>query len=119
MRWLLNKLLNLVMLGVDDLNFQKLSTVQSDKNPNPTTLASAATIAPTTKLTFVTGTVTIATVTPPVTGYHELTLCFTDGAPGVFLTTGNLKTAYQPVQNRPITLYYDPPSAKYWVGAVV
>jgi hypothetical protein len=103
----------------DDLNFQKLSTVQSNQLPLPFTIASAATIAPTTKFTFVTGTVQVATVTPPVTGYHELTLCFTNGAPGLFLTTGNLQIAYQPVTNRPIDLCYDPSTAKYWVKAVV
>ena len=104
---------------MSDLLHENFATVQSDKQPLPPTIASAATIAPTTKLTFVTGTVTIATVTPPVSGYCELTLCFTDGAPGVFLTSGNLKTAYQPVQNRPIDLCYDPSSAKWWVKAVV
>jgi hypothetical protein len=102
-----------------DLLAQNLSTFQSNKQPSPPTIASAATIAPTTRFTFVTGTVTIATVTPPVTGYHELVLCFTNASPGVFLTTGNLQIAYQPVQNRPITLFYDPSTAKYWVGAVV
>lgn len=92
---------------------------QSDKQPDPVTIASAATIAVTTKLTFVTGTVTIANITPPLTGYTEITLCFTNGAPGVFLTSGNIKTAYQPIQNRPIDLCYDRPSAKWWVKAVV
>lgn len=104
---------------MSDLLFQNLSPVQSDKQPNPVTLASAATIAPTTKLTFVTGTVTIATITPPVSGYHELTLCFITGSPGVFLTSGNIQIAYQPIINRPITLHYDPATAKYWVAAVV
>lgn len=104
---------------MSDLLHQNLNTVQSDKCPNPVTLASAATIAPTTKLTFVTGTVTIATITPPVSGYHELTLCFITASPGVFLTSGNIQIAYQPVINRPITLHYDPSTAKYWVAAVV
>lgn len=102
-----------------DLNFQDFSTVQSGLQPKPATIASAAAIAPTTKLTFVTGTVTIATITPPVSGYCEITLCFTNAAPGVFLTSDNIKTAYQPVQNRPIDLCYDPVSAKWWVKAVV
>ena len=104
---------------MSDLNFQEFSTVQSDKQQLPVTLASAATIAPRTKLTFVTGTVTIATITPPTTGYCELTLCFTNAAPGVFLTSGNIQIAYQPIQNRPIDLCYDPSSAKWWVKAVI
>lgn len=102
-----------------DLTFQDLSTVQDDKNKLPNTIASAATITPVHKLTFITGTVTIATVTPPTTGYCELTLCFTNASPGVFLTTGNLQIAYQPIQNRPIDICYDPSSKKWWVKAVV
>jgi len=101
-----------------DLAFQQLSTVQSDKLPYPPTIPSAATIAPTTRFTFVTGTVTIATITPPVSGYHELVLCFITASPGVFLTSGNLQIAYQPIINRPITLYYDPQTGKYWVDAI-
>ena len=104
---------------MSDLLFQNFSTVQSDKQQDPVTMASAATIAPTTKLTFLTGTVTIATITPPVSGYCELTLCYTNAAPGVFLTSGNIQIAYQPIQNRPIDLCYDPISAKWWVKAVV
>jgi hypothetical protein len=104
---------------MSDLLHQNLNPVQSDKCPNPPTLASAATIAPTTRFTFVTGTVTIATITPPASGYHELILCFTNGAPGVFLTSGNLQIAYQPITNRPILLCYDPATKKYWVAAVV
>jgi len=104
---------------MSDLLFQDLSTAQSNKQPLPPTIASAATIAPKTKFTFLTGTVTIATITPPTTGYCELTLCFTNASPGVFLTSGNIQIAYQPVQNRPIDLCYDPSSAKWWVKAVV
>lgn len=103
----------------DDLNFQKLSTVQNVSMSSPPTLTSAATIAPTTRFSFVTGTVPVATITPPVTGYHELVLCFNSAGPGVFLTTGNVQIAYQPVINRPIELFFDPGTAKYWVNAVV
>ena len=102
----------------DDLNHQQLSTVQSKQQPSPPTIASAATIVPTTKLTFVTGTVQVATITPPVTGYHELTFIFTDGSPGALLTNGNIHTAYTPIQNQAFNLYYDPSTAKYWRPAV-
>jgi hypothetical protein len=81
-------------------------------------MASAATIAPTTRLTFVTGTVQVATITPPVTGYHELVLIFTDANPGALLTSGNIKTAYTPLQNKSFSLHYDPSTAKYWTEAV-
>ena len=103
---------------MSDLLFQNFSTVQSEQQPKPVTLASAATITPTTKLTFVTGTVQVATITPPVTGYHELTFIFTNGAPGALLTTGNIHTAYTPIQNQAFTLYYDPSTGKYWRPAV-
>ena len=104
---------------MSDLLFQNFSTVQSDKQQDPVTKAAAATIAVTTKLTFLTGTTQLATITPPVSGYCEITLCFTNGAPGLFLTSGNIQIAYQPIQNRPIDLCYDPISAKWWVKAVV
>lgn len=104
---------------MSDLLHQNFSTVQSDKQLTPPTIAAAATIAPTTKLTFLTGQTQVATITPPVTGYCELTLCFTHAAPGAFLTSGNIQIAYQPIQNRPIDLCYDPTSAKWWVKAVV
>jgi len=101
-----------------DLLSQNLSTVQSQLQPFPPTIASAATIAPTTRCTFVTGTVQVATVTPYVTGYHEIILIFTNGSPGAFLTSGNIQRVAQPVQNVPVRLVYDPSSAKYWVGKV-
>ncbi len=104
---------------MSDALFQNLSTAQSDKQPLPPTIASAATIAPTTKCTFLTGQVALVTITPPTSGYCELTLIFTNAAPAAFSTAGNIKTAYQPIQNRPIDLCYDPQSLKWWVKAVV
>lgn len=104
---------------MSDLLFEDLSTVQSNKQSNSPTIASAATVAPKTKCTFLTGTAQLATITPPTTGYCELTLIFTDANPSAFVTTGNIKTAYTPIQNRPIDLCYDPVSNKWWVKAVV
>lgn len=101
-----------------DLNFQDISTVQSNLQPKPVTLASAATIAPTTFITFVTGTVTIATITPPVSGQHMLILIFTNASPGITLTSGNIQRAATPIQNVPTIFVYDPLTAKYWVGAL-
>jgi hypothetical protein len=103
---------------MSDLNHQDFGTVQSGLQPTPVTKASAATITVTTRLTFLTGTVQLATITPPVTGYHELVLIFTDVAPGALLTTGNIKTAYTPLQNKAFSLHYDPTTAKYWTEAV-
>ena len=101
-----------------DIAAQNLSTYQSNQQPAPPTVASAATIVPTTKLTFVTGTVQVANITPPVSGYHELTFIFTNAAPGALLTTGNIHTAYTPIQNQAFSLYFDPSTAKYWRPAV-
>lgn len=103
---------------MSDLMFQQLSTVQNSTMQKPVTMASAATLAPQTKLTFVTGTVQVATVTAPVTGYHELTFIFTNAAPGALLTTGNIQAAYTPITNQAFTLVYDPSTAKYWRPAV-
>lgn len=99
---------------MSDLLFQNLSTVQSDKQPLPITLASAATVAPTTFISFITGTVAIATVTPPVTGAHVLCFVFTTTTPTAFTTTGNMKAVSTPTQNAPMLLIYNPIEAKYY-----
>lgn len=103
---------------MSDLNHQDFDTVQSSLQPKPVTLASAATIIPTTRLTFVTGTVAVATINPPVSGYHELVLIFTDANPAALATTGNIKTAYTPLQNKSFSLHYNPIDGKYWTEAV-
>ena len=99
---------------MSDLLHQNYNCVQSDKNPKPVTLASAATIAPLTRLTFITGTVAVATITPPVSGYHELVFIYTNAAPAALVTTGNIKTAVTPVQNLAFSLHYNPIDGKYW-----
>lgn len=106
-------------VGTQEINRYNLAEPQSEKNALPNTIASAATVAPVHKFTFLTGTVQLATITPPMPGYHELVFCFTNGSPGALLTSGNIHNAYTPVQNRPFRLYYDPSTAKYWPGAVV
>ena len=100
---------------MSDLLFQNISTVQSQQQPNPATLASATTIAPTTFVTFLTGTTSIATVTPPVTGSHMLCLVSTDtGTTNATVTTGNIAKASTFVQNKALYLAYDPATAKYY-----
>lgn len=89
------------------LLWQQLQTVQAEASPSPKTVASAATIVPETFLTIVTGTVQVATITPPVPGPHMLAFKFTNAAPGALLTTGNIETAYTPIQNRPFLMFYD------------
>lgn len=103
---------------MSDLMHQDLQTPQSNMQQSPATLVSAATITPITKLSFVTGTVQVANITPPVSGYCELAFCFTNGAPGAFVTTGNIHTAYTPITNQIFVLYYDPSTAKWWRPAM-
>lgn len=101
---------------MSDLEFQNLSTVASDQQPKPVTIASAASIAPSTFLTFVSGTVAIATVTPPVSGAHMLCLVFTTTTPVAFTTTGNIKAVATPTTSLPVYLTYNPLDSKYYVG---
>lgn len=96
-----------------DLSFQDLSTVQSDRQPTIPTIASAATVAPTTFITYISGTVAIATVTPPANGQHMLILVFTTGTPTTFATTGNVSQAIVPTSALPTFLFYDPAAATY------
>lgn len=105
--------------GTQELNRYNIAQPQSLQNTVPNTIAAAATIAPVHAFTFLTGTTQVATITPPMPGYHEVILCFTNASPGALLTSGNIKTAYTPIQNRPIDICYDPTSAKWWVKAVV
>ncbi|TMI87852.1 MAG: hypothetical protein E6H08_18750 [Bacteroidetes bacterium] len=99
---------------MSDALFQNFSTVQSNEQPVPNTIAAAATITPLTLITFLTGTTQVVTINPPVTGQHMLVLIFTNGSPGAFTTAGNIKAAYQPIQNLPVVLFYDPVTALYW-----
>ena len=107
---------------MSDLLFQDLSTVQSDKNKLPATFAAAATIAPVTKFSRITGATPITRIVPPVTGYHELTFVFTTATANVLATggsgTGAIHANYTSVADRPVTLYYDPRTTLYYVMAV-
>lgn len=102
-----------------DLNFQDISTVHNSLQPKPVTIASAATVAPTTFVSMISGTVAIATITPPVTGAHLLCFIFTTTTPVAFTTTGNIKYVMTPSQNLPVFLVYDPILNKYHPGEVV
>lgn len=100
-----------------DLNAANLGTVASLGNqPAPPTIASAATIAPTTFLSFISGTVAIATITPPIAGAHMLCLVFTTTTPTAFTTTGNIKAVATPATNLPVLAVFNPTEAKYYIG---
>jgi len=103
---------------MSDLLHQNLGVAQSDQQPAVRTIASAATIAPSTRLTRITGTTEVTTITPPVSGYHELVFIWTTGTANGFNTGGNIGIAYTTVTNRPVTLYYDNVAKVYYPMAV-
>jgi hypothetical protein len=94
-----------------DVNFQDFSTVQSGLQPKPATIASAATVAPTTCLSFITGTAAIANITPPVSGFHIL--FFWPLAAFTTVNTGNITTVLTAAIGAPVILFYNPITAKY------
>lgn len=98
------------------LLFQNLSTVHSEQQPKPPTIASAASVSPTTFLTLISGTVAIATVVPPADGAHMLVFVFTTTTPTAFTTTGNIIKVVTPTTNSPVALVYNPNTGKYHAG---
>jgi hypothetical protein len=103
-------------MSSQDTLFQALSTVQGSQYPNvPNTIASTTTIAPSSFITFVSGTTAVATITPPITGQHMITLIFTNASPAALATTGNLTNTLAPTQNVPVLAFYNPLSATYYV----
>src|SRR5260221_12606696 len=100
---------------MSDLLEANFGTVGSSVMPYPSTIAMAATIAPNSFLTFLTGTVPIATITPPVTGFCMLAFVATTAATtAVTVTTGNIVLATTWVPNKQLLMTYDPSSAKWY-----
>ncbi len=108
---------------MSDLLFQDISTVASDKNAKPVTITAAATIAPTTFLTFIAGTTAVAQITPPVSGAHMLAIVATSTNWSGMTTTGNILVASITNStlwaNKANLLVYDPLSAKYYPSYAV
>jgi hypothetical protein len=96
------------------MNEFSLNPLQSRLGAFPQTIPSQATIMPVVPTIFISGTVSIETVVPPTDGMHQLTLIFTDASPGIFLTSGNIESAVQPVQNCSVTLTFNPITNKYF-----
>lgn len=99
-------------------------TAQSAQQPDPTTIASIATITPTQKFTRITGTTSITTITPPDPyGYCELTLVFTSAYANALntgvATRGGIAVAYTSVADRPIDVCFDPRTGLWYPKAVV
>lgn len=96
-------------------DWQALMPVQQGLSPSPARFAAAATVAPTTFLSIISGTTQIANVTPPVDGAHLLAFVFTNANPGAFTGAGNVQSTKDPAQNELILLVWDPLNAKYYV----
>lgn len=82
---------------------------------NAPTIASAATIAPTAKISFVSGTTAIATITAPApisAGGGQITLIPTDL--WTTTTTGNIALATTAVVSKALILTYDATTAKWY-----
>ena len=94
-----------------DLSFQDFSTVQSLLQQKPQTIVSAATIAPQSFLTIMTGNTAVVTITPPLTGLHMLAVQFA-GAAGV-TAAGNILTAKASIAGMVILFIYNPSTGKY------
>lgn len=102
---------------MNEVDFQNLSTVHSPLQPKPRTIASAATIAPDTALTIVTGTTQLVTITPPIPSFHVLWFLFPD-AMGAFSVGGNIAVAADPGVNILMPMAYNPLTGKYYPGPV-
>lgn len=106
------------MSASPDLLFQNVSLPQGSQQPTPNTIASAATIAPQNALTVISGTTSVTTITPPITGAHILWFRWTTGTANGFNTGGNIAIAYTTITNRPVALLYDPNTALYYPMAI-
>jgi hypothetical protein len=91
---------------MNDSLFQNLSTVQNGLQPNPPTVTAAATIAPTTFVTVLTGNTAVATITPPVQGQHMLVIV--PGTTTGFTTGGNIIGGTTTVSGRAYLMVFNP-----------
>lgn len=98
---------------MSDLLSANFDNVQSNQNPFPATIASSTTIAPSTYITFLTGSTAVATITPPVTGSVTLVLVATVTTVTT-VTTGNIALASTLVANKALLMTYDPVSTKWY-----
>lgn len=96
---------------MSDLNFQNLSTVQSNQQPLPPTITAAATISPTTFLSIIEGATAIETINPPVTGVHMI--CLIAGGTTLTTTGGNVVGGTTTVDERAYLFVYEPISGIY------
>ena len=96
-------------------DWAKVKSPGNALSPLPVHMAAAATIAPSTYLTVLSGTTAVVTITIPYTGFSG-TLCivWTDGSPGATTTAGNIALATTVVQYKAVLFTYDPVNAKWY-----
>lgn len=83
--------------------------------PIETGFAAAATIAPTSQISVVSGTIAIKTITIPWPGFAGgLDFVFTDATPGTTLTTGNIGIASTPVTGKTLRMTYSQIQGKWY-----
>jgi hypothetical protein len=96
-------------MAILESDWQTFNNVASAK---PQTIVSAATIAPTSYLTILTGNTAVATITPPLPNQtHTVALQFA-GTAGT-LATGNILTAIATVASQVTLFVYNPATGKY------
>lgn len=87
-------------------------------DPNIPTLASASTIAPTSRVTRITGNTTISTITPPDPYFNgPIYLYNTDSSVGDIDTNGNVALAVTLTRYKLFALVFDPSTAKWYPSA--
>jgi hypothetical protein len=91
---------------MSDQLFQNISTVQSGLQPTPITVTAAATIAPQSFITVITGNTAVSTIIPPVTGVHML--CIVPGTTTGFTTGGNINGSTVTISGRGYLFVYNP-----------
>ena len=90
------------------------AALSAASNVRISTLASAATIAPTTPVVHITGTAAIVTITPPDASFQGFILLISDG---IFTWTaaGNIAIAgTSTAVGKIFALFYDPATAKWY-----
>lgn len=98
-------------MPISDVDWAQITPYQGPTAPKPVTVASAATIVPTTFLTVLTGNVAITAITPPVTFGHMLAIQFA-GTAGI--TAGNnITTTKASVVGEIMLLVFNPITQKY------
>lgn len=98
-------------MPITDSDWAQISPYQGPTSPKPVTVASAATIVPTTFLTVLTGNTAVVNITPPVTFGHMLAVQFA-GTAGV-TAAGNIATAKASVAGEIILFVFNPITQKY------